>query len=226
MKLKKFNENFQNINPFDEYKVILTDEFYDLDFQYPTFKEVNNDGIIFSDISETKYDYLGIKITFDPLIDKELLFKKIHEMNSHLIVEDINFIGFYNLLFNKLIEIDPNDKPSFIKNCVYLLYKTDLNLCVNCKYRCVEEEGYSNYTIDGTYNHCLKNVWTPIDQAEIPQNEKGITCQYYKKNINDRVIINIEVEDSLEDHLYGSMDIDLVEAFKKYNNFIDHSWED
>lgn len=229
MKLKKFNENFQNNNPFKEYLVILTDEFYDLSITYPTFSYKNYNKelkIQLPDISDSKYDFLGLKISnIDKNISKEFFVKKVREMNSHLETEDIIFEGFYIMSFNSLLEIDPLNKPSLMKDYVYLLYKTNLNLCTNCIFRCTEDVGYSNYTIDNTYNHCLKNVWSPTSSEEVSYDEKGIDCQYHKRNINDKVIIHIDVEDDLKDHLYGNMDIDLAEAFKKYNNFEGHSWD-
>jgi hypothetical protein len=236
MKLLKFNENFQGkTNPWEELKVILTDEIdvsinYSIGTVYTT--QNNNIEISFNDDS-TKFNSMVVTISMFKIEEIDLVLSKVKEINSHIdLEEDFEFIGFcYNSFRSsklKVISIDDllSTPYKLLSFCiVYKIINKNINSCQNCIFRVLEDVGYSNYTVNDTIQHCLKNQWNDnVVLPVYPDLTKGMDCIHFKKNEDDKVSIHIEVEDYLKDCLWGSMDVDLAKAFQEYTGFDSHNW--
>lgn len=237
MKLFKFNENYQaKTNPWEELKVILTDDF-DVNINYNMGKIETKNGIERCravEDRETIFDSLIVSIfpnntKFDP----NKLIDKIREINTHIELEgDFNFLGISRDLNNKIVKIEDLQRLEdyYVYYLIYQISNKSIRTCQNCIFRVLEDDGYSNYTVNDTTQHCLKNKW--VDNFYDPT--IGMDCQSFKENKNDRVSIHIEVEDHLNDLardymndcLSGSMDSDLVKAFQEYTQFNAHDWND
>lgn len=75
--------------------------------------------------------------------------------------------------------------------------------CSKCKYSILEDNGYSNYTVEGTDIGCLKglNPKFPVDAwyGECPEGEFAQTCPSFTEG--ESVSVDVEREDGrLEDY--------------------------
>jgi len=211
MKLFKFNENFgAKANPWEELKVIITDDF-EVDIKYYMGKmEIWNNILRCRAVEDTEVEFDSLIVSIRPNNDKfkVQIINKIKEINTHIEVEeDFKFLGVSKDLNSKptnIDEIKPNDY--FIFYLIYQIKDKSIRTCQNCIFRILEDEGYSNYTVTYTNQHCLKNQW---GDNNVYDPTMGMDCKYFKENKNNKVSIHIEVEDDLKSCMWGSMDLHL-----------------
>lgn len=80
------------------------------------------------------------------------------------------------------------------------------NRCQNCKFWALQDSGYSNYTVEETTVHCLKNHFEPIEESyswhNDPDNEflkQAENCPDFKHETGVQICYDVDGETTVED---------------------------
>lgn len=93
---------------------------------------------------------------------------------------------------------------------------SDKKTCLDCRFAVEEDFGYSNYTLEGTHVHCLKNLNSDLPKDRWYGEESALLfaeeCPSYEEGWHIRIC----VEESLQEAIEDIQDSVVVELFKTY----------
>lgn len=76
-------------------------------------------------------------------------------------------------------------------------------LCLDCRFCVLEDEGYSNYTVENTIVYCAANLHpdAPFDNfyGDDPKHEFAETCEFFWEG-GPGVRLDVEGEDEPDEH--------------------------
>ena len=89
--------------------------------------------------------------------------------------------------------------------------------CKDCMYSLHEDHGSSNYTVEGTFIHCLKDLNPDLPEDNFYGEEPALLyaekCPYYKEG--DPIELDVDLDERFEDYCYEQPD-DVIELFRQW----------